>query len=43
MKGDRKVDTKALEARRSKAFSLRSHWNPLYQDAYDYVMPMRRP
>lgn len=34
---------RAVKDRSDKAWIARSPWNSLYQDAYDYVVPQRRP
>jgi hypothetical protein len=34
---------KAVKTRSEKAWTARTPWNTLYQDAYDYVVPQRRP
>lgn len=33
----------AIKHRVDKAWGARSPWNAIYQDAYDYAVPMRRP
>lgn len=34
---------KSVKARADKAWQARAPWNAIYQDAYDYAVPMRRP
>lgn len=37
------VDLAAHKRRSEKAWNQRSPWNAIYQEAYDYAVPMRRP
>jgi hypothetical protein len=43
MRGDFKVDIGTLKTRVSNTWGARSHWTPIYQEAYDFAVPMRRP
>lgn len=43
MDGDFKVDIARLKAKVSNTWGLRSHWSTIYQEAYDFAVPMRRP
>ena len=37
------IDLSAIRERSTKAWSQRSAWTGIYQDAYDYVLPQRMP
>ncbi|CDZ67638.1 Bacteriophage head to tail connecting protein [Neorhizobium galegae bv. orientalis] len=43
MQGDFKVDMTWLQTRSNSTWQGRSGWTPIYQEAYDYAVPMRRP
>lgn len=43
MDGDFNVDIATLKSRVSNTWGARSHWTPIYQEAYDFAVPMRRP
>ena len=43
MKGDFRVDIQKLKTRVNNTWGDRSGWTAIYQDAYDYAIPMRRP
>lgn len=43
MRGDFNVDVAQLKTRVDNTWGGRSGWTAIYQDAYDYAIPMRRP
>ncbi len=43
MDGDFNVDVQSLKTRVDNTWMARSHWTPIYQEAYDFAVPMRRP
>jgi hypothetical protein len=43
MQGDFNVDIKNLKARVDNTWGARTGWSTIYQDAYDFAVPMRRP
>ncbi|GCA49296.1 bacteriophage head to tail connecting protein [Sinorhizobium sp. KGO-5] len=43
MQGDYRVDIKQHRTRVENTWGGRSGWTKIYQDAYDYAIPMRRP
>ncbi len=43
MEGDRRIDIARLKQRVDNCWGERSPWSKIYQDAYDYAVPMRRP
>jgi hypothetical protein len=43
MDGDFNVDIAALKTKVDNTWGARSGWTTIYQDAYDYAIPMRRP
>jgi len=43
MDGDFNVDVARLKRRTDDTWGARSGWSTIYQEAYDYALPMRRP
>lgn len=43
MRGDYRVDVQKHRTRVNNTWGARSGWTRIYQDAYDYAIPMRRP
>lgn len=43
MQGDFNVDMTVLKSRVDNAWGARSGWSTIYQEAYDFAVPMRRP
>lgn len=43
MRGDNQVDIKTLKTRVDNTWGARSGWTTIYQDAYDFAVPHRRP
>jgi hypothetical protein len=43
MDGDFRVDIQTLKTRVDNTWGARSGWTRIYQDAYDYAVPQRRP